>query len=99
MANLNQKIYMHILHWHLMAQKHAKGAVLNGYLKFIKKKWGTNGLNEAMKYAEIEKMPLDSEWLPVIKFDLVMEWIVKNKRIDMVKEAGRYSARDLGIFG
>ncbi len=82
-----------------MNEKMAKGAVLNGYLKFIKKKWGLNGLKEAMAYANIKKEPRDGEWGLARNFDLILEWIAKNKGMKQVKEAGRYSAKDLGVFG
>ncbi len=82
-----------------MAEKMAKGAVLNGYLKFIKKKWGKIGLEEAMGYAGLQKMPKDADWGPAEQFDKVLEWISNKKGIEYVKEAGRYSAKDLGIFG
>lgn len=82
-----------------MAEKMAKGAILNGYLKFIKKKWGKFGLEEAMKYAGVKKMPKDGEWGPAYEFDKVLEWIANNKGMNNVKEAARYYAKDLGIFG
>jgi hypothetical protein len=78
--------------------KKAKGVVLNGYLKFIKRKWGFQGMEDAMKYAGIEDMPYDSQWLPVEVFDRVLEWVKVNKGIGMVTEAARYSAKDLGVF-
>ncbi len=81
-----------------MSEKKAKGVVLNGYLKFIKRKWGFQGLEDAMKYAGIEEMPYDSQWLPVEIFDEVLDWIRVNKGMDMVTEAARYSAKDLGVF-
>ena len=78
--------------------KKAKGVVLNGYLKFIKRKWGFQGMEDAMKFAGIEEMPYDSQWLPVDIFDRTLEWIKTNRGMDMVTEAARYSAKDLGVF-
>ena len=82
-----------------MTENLAKGAVINGFLKFVKKKWGQIGLNDAMKYAGVSMMPKDGEWVPAVKFDMVLEWIAKNKGMDNVKGAGKNSAKDLGIFG
>ena len=81
-----------------MSEKKAKGVVLKGYLKFVKRKWGFQGMEEVMKYAGIEELPYDSQWLPVEVFDRTLEWIRINKGMDMVTEAARFSAKDLGIF-
>ncbi len=82
-----------------MTEEMSKGAVPNGYMKFIKRKWGVSGLEEAMKYAGIEKRPKDSEWFPMRKSDMLLEWIYRNKGEKQVIEAGRFAAKDLGIFG
>ena len=82
-----------------MTEKMVKGAFINGYFKFIKKRWGQIGLEEAMKYAGVKWMPKDGDWVPTSEYDKVLEWIAKNKGMNKVKEGGRYSARDLGVFG
>ena len=76
-----------------------KGAILNGYLKFIKKRWGKIGLQDAMSYANINKMPKDGEWVPTKKVDKVLERLAENKGTDQVREAGRHAAKEMGIFG
>lgn len=81
-----------------MSEKKAKGVVANGYMKFIKRKWGTEGLREAMKYAGIKKEIKDGEWLSMTKTDKLLEWIGRNKGMEYVREAGRYTAKDMGIF-
>ena len=78
--------------------KRAKGAIVNSYLKFIKKKWGIHGLQDAMKYAGITRPVKDSEWFPMEKTDRVLEWIAENRGMDYVVEAGKYAPKNMGVF-
>ena len=81
-----------------MDEKKAKGVVANGYLKFIKRKWGIEGLNQAMQHAGIKEAPKDGEWFSMLKTERLLEWIDRNKGMKYVIEAGRYTAKDMGIF-
>ena len=81
-----------------MDERKVKGSVPNGYLNFIKRKWGISGLEEAMKYARISERPEDGQWYSMSKTDVILEWIARKKGMEYVKEAGRYAAKDLGIF-
>ena len=81
-----------------MDQRKCKGAVINGQLKYIKKKWGDEGLKNAMGFAGIQRTPRDGEWLPINSNHLLYEWIIKNKGRKQVYEAARQTAMDLGIF-
>ena len=75
-----------------------KGAVVNGYLKFVKKKWGLAGVQEAARYAGITENPKDGEWVPATTATKVLEWIRDNKGIKYGEDAGRYASTDLGVF-
>ena len=81
-----------------MDNRKCKGAVINGQLKYIKKKWGQQGQSEAMKFAGITKAPRDGAWVPIRKNHLLYEWLIRNKGRKQVSEAARYTAMDLGIF-
>ena len=81
-----------------MDEKRAKGVVANGYMKFIKRKWGIEGLNQAMEYAGIKRELRDGEWFSMTKTDKLLEWIGRKKGMEYVIEAGRYTAKDMGIF-
>ena len=81
-----------------MDNRKVKGSVPNGHLNFIKLKWGVSGLEDAMKFADISARPKDGEWVPMVKSDALLEWIYRKKGEEYVKEAGKYAAKDLGIF-
>ncbi len=79
-----------------MDERLVKGAIVNGYLAFIKEKWGVLGLNSAMKYADIEKQPKDGEWISLSKTYMILEWIEKNHGREHVVEAGKWMIRGMG---
>ena len=79
-------------------KKMVKGAVMNGYLRFVKRKWGIEGVKEALKYVGMDVNPKDGEWIPAEMATSVLMWIKENKGEKYVVEAGRYASTDLGVF-
>ncbi len=79
-------------------KKMVKGAVMNGYLRFVKRKWGIEGVKEALKYVGMDVNPKDGEWIPAEATTGVLEWIKENKGEEYVEYAGRYASTDLGVF-
>jgi len=82
----------------MVDKKMVKGAVVNGYLKYVKKKWGTMGYKEALQSLGISSEPKDSEWVPAEMATDVLNWIRENKGEQHVGGAGRYASQDLGVF-
>ena len=81
-----------------MDTRKLKGSVPNGYLNYVKRKWGVTGMEDAMKFADISTRPKDGDWFPMEKSERILEWIALNRGMEQVKEAGRYAAMDLGVF-
>ncbi len=79
-------------------KKMVKGALVNGYLKYVKKKWGVAGLEEVKRSAGIARDIKDGEWVPVETAVAVLEWLLSTKGERHVVDAGRHAAKDLGIF-
>ncbi len=75
-----------------------KGAVVNGYIKFVKRKWGISAKEEMMNFLGIKKQPKDGEWVSLLITEKALAWIGENKGEEYVREAGRYALKDLGIF-
>jgi len=82
-----------------MDNRHCKGSTVNAKLKYIKKKWGLLGMEEAMKFAGLSKAPKNGEWVPIRKEHLVMEWVVKNRGRKYIRDMGKHTSTNLGIFG
>ncbi len=73
-----------------------KGVLANGYLKFIKRKWGIEGMNNAMEYAGLKQQPKDGEWVSLKKTYALLEWIEKEHGKDYIVEAGKGMMRGMG---
>ncbi len=79
-----------------MDEKRAKGAVANAYLKFIKKKWGMDGVKKAMEYAEIKENPKDGEWFSLKKTYALLDWIEKEHGKEHIVDAGKGMMKGMG---
>ncbi len=79
-------------------EKMVKGALINGYLKFVKKKWGVAGLGEVKRHVGIDGNIKDGKWVPVSTAVEILEWIQHKKGDQYVVAAGKHAMKDLGVF-
>jgi len=82
-----------------MVEKTVKGSVINGYLQFIEKTWGTYGLNQCKDGLKIDDMNIigghnySNDMLLAI-----IQWISKEKGMEYVRKAGNFTVKNLGIL-
>jgi hypothetical protein len=79
-----------------MDERKVKGAVANGYLKFIKRKWGVQGMKNAMEYAGMKQEPKDGEWVSLKSTYALLEWIEKEHGKEYIVEAGKGMMKGMG---
>jgi len=80
-------------------ERRTRGTVLNGYLKFIKEKWGMSELKVARADMGIDNLDFkDGQYYQDEIIGNVLRWISRNKGEDAVKEAGRFLLHNLGIL-
>jgi flagellar basal body rod protein FlgG len=80
-----------------MTQRQHKGAVILGYLSFIKHQWGQDGLGECLASTELDIEEIQPESLyPIETGQAVLEWISKAKGMDYVRMAGNHTVKNLG---
>jgi hypothetical protein len=80
-------------------EKRLKGSVLLGYMKFIMKKWGSDGLEEAsrdigLKFDDIQ----DSAFYPKLYVDNIYEWLVRTHGRDKIIEANKFAVKNIGMI-
>ncbi len=81
-----------------LRKKEIRGILLNGLLRFVKRKWGIQGLEECKKKNEIGGEIQDGLFYPIsVSFD-ILEWIYTKKGENKVIEAGRYLVNDMGYI-
>ncbi len=73
-----------------------KGAIFNGYLSFIKKKWGIQGVNDAMEHVGVKNEPKDGEWVSLEKTYGLLEWIEKEHGKEYIVDAGKWMMKGMG---
>lgn len=84
-----------------MNERKVAGSVLIGYSKFIKKKWGNQGLEELVKEKHLAIDALrEGMWYHLDNSKLMLEWISRksNDKIDYVEECGKYAVQNLGVL-
>jgi hypothetical protein len=79
--------------------KKVKGNVMIGYRKFVKKKWGLDGLDKAFKDKRVDLSDIqDKKWYHYrISVDL-LDWIGDNYGIDYCRQAGYSVIVDAGVI-
>ena len=72
---------------------------MNGYLRFIKKKWGADGLAQCKKDVGLEGMEFkDGGYYQDEIIGNVLRWLHREKGRDALKEAGKFIMHNLGIL-
>mgnify|MGYP000857359707 CR=1 FL=1 len=80
-----------------MTQRQHKGAVILGYLDFVRHEWGQEGLDECLASANLDAGSIVADELyPIEQGQAVLEWISKRKGIEYVRKAGTHTAKNLG---
>lgn len=82
-----------------MTERKARGSVINGYLKYIKKTWGQDGVDQCAGYLGIDPKDIkDGNWYSDEYGDKLLEWMVSLKGKKYVVLSNRYMVKDLGML-
>ena len=82
-----------------MAERLIRGHVINRYLDFIKKTWGADGLEQAKKESDLAEIKIDDSKFYDNEIMLrILKWISKNHGIERVRQAGKFTVKNLGLF-
>jgi len=76
-----------------------RGSVALGFIKYIKKTWGKEGLDQFTADSGMDISNIkESQWYDVQDAGIVQEWISKNKGEEHVIKAASYSLKNQGVF-
>jgi hypothetical protein len=82
-----------------MDERKLRGSVINGYLKFVEKSWGKEGLAQCLASAELTGLTIkDGVLYPFSMNKAVISWISKSHGMGYVRKAGRHTAKNLGLL-
>ena len=80
-------------------ERKTRGSVINGYLDYIKKRWGVVGLKQCISEVGFEGMHFkDGQYYQDEMVGNVLRWISRTKGKDAVKDAGKFIMHNLGIL-
>ncbi len=76
-----------------------RGSVINGYIKFVEKTWGKEGLRRCLADAKLTEIQIkDGVLYPYIMEQGVIKWISKNYGMEYVRKAGKHTVKNLGLL-
>jgi len=77
----------------------SRGSVIKGYLKFIKRKWGDDGLESVARDCGFKVKDIhENSWYDY-EFDFsIRNWIATNKGIEYLERCGNHTVKDLGLL-
>ena len=82
-----------------MSTRKVRGSVINGYLRYVEKTWGKEGIGNCKKALKIEDMKFkDGMEYPNDILLEVIKWISDNKGMEYVKKAGNHAVKNLGML-
>jgi hypothetical protein len=82
-----------------VGERQLRGDVINGYLKFVGKSWGSDGLVSCKEAAGIrDKNIVAKEFYDNTIMVNILKWISKTHGMDKVQQAGNYTLKNLGIL-
>lgn len=79
-------------------ERKIKGSILTGYEKYIRKKWGSNGLEDCKKATGIDLTTVQDEtWYRHMSSVDVLDWMKDTYGLDYCRLAGKSIVTDKGI--
>ena len=82
-----------------MVKREIRGHVINRYLAFIRKTWGNDGEKQAMVDCGLAEINIDdSKFYDNQIMERILKWIHTNHGMDRVRQAGKFTVKNLGLF-
>ena len=80
-----------------MTERRLKGGVIIGYLDFIKRQWGQEGLDQCVGDIKLDADSIMAEtFYPSEINDQILRWISREKGMEFVKKTGNHAVKNLG---
>jgi hypothetical protein len=79
-----------------MTERKLKGGVLLGYMDFISRQWGREGLDECLRAVQMKREDLEPDrFYSLILDEKIMKWI-SSRGMEYVKKSGNHTVKNLG---
>ncbi|MCK5310053.1 MAG: TIGR02265 family protein [Thermoplasmata archaeon] len=82
-----------------MDERTIKGSVISGYLHYVEKTWGKEGVTQCKQHLNINEIKFkDGHQYPNEMLLNIVRWISKEKGMDYVRKAGNHTVKNLGML-
>ena len=82
-----------------MSDKKLQGSVLLGYVKFIRQKWGADGVSECGSKIGLDLSLInEGRWYNHDISKAILKWIAEEKGLENVERCGNFSTKELGFL-
>ena len=80
-------------------ERKCRGSVIFGYVKYAKKAWGQDGMEEMCKAVDIDPKELkEGAWYPDEINDRIFKWLEEAKGFEYIEKANIHITKDLGLL-
>ena len=79
-------------------EKKVRGDMLDTWFKFIKNKWGSEGLDKAFKDIGIGEKIEVGRYYPFEHYEKLLEWVKETHGERYLQEGGRFIIKNLGLL-
>ena len=77
----------------------ARGSVIKGYARYIKRKWGTDGVRQCQEdIGEVGFQVKDDAWYPEDVNQKILHWIADTHGIEYVEKAAEFTISEIGVI-
>ncbi len=80
-----------------MVERQHKGAVILGYLDYVRWQWGKECLEDCLESTRTEMAGIEPDrQYPIEDGQVILEWISRRKGMEYVRKAGNHTVKNLG---
>ena len=82
----------------MTTERKTRGSAITGYFKYIKKKWGQDGLDKCYSDLGIKEELDETKYYPDTLMIDVLKWIRSNYGDKSLEDGGRFVVQNLGVI-
>ena len=79
-------------------ERRVRGSVINGYMGYVKMKWGKEGLDQCLNGLGLEEGFEDGKYYHAQISENILRWISREKGDEDLIDVGKYVVKNLGIL-
>ena len=83
----------------LIMEKKVRGDVINSWFKYIKKKWGQDGLDSVIQEAKLDAKIKEGNFYPIEDYENLLKWVRETHGHEYLRDGGKFIVSNFGLLG